>query len=85
VARLWTSGAEWNDATAEGITLGAGTTITTTNPRSGTYCYTGASGTDVRFLLTAVLGTTYYLRAYYRFDNFASTSSTSPTTRASRR
>lgn len=71
MARLWTSGAEWNDATAEGVTLGAGTTITTTNPRSGTYCYTGNSGTDVRFLPTGVLGTTYYLRGYYYFQDFA--------------
>lgn len=66
MARLYTSGGEWNDATAERVTLGGSVTFSTVNPRTGTYAYRTASTLNFATVasFTGVLGRTYYGRVY---------------------
>lgn len=70
MARLWTSGGEWNDATAEGLTSLGTPSFTTSNVRTGTHAYRSTDASSVwRWAFTGVLGITYYARQYIRIDN----------------
>lgn len=63
MARLFTSGAESNDASLENIALAAGVTISSANPRTGTYAYRATSA-SLTFNFTGAVGTICYARAY---------------------
>lgn len=70
MARLYTSGFEWNDATADAITLNAAT-YSSANPRTGSFAlnrgFVGGSPTQVAF--TGALSTTYFGRCYYSVND----------------
>lgn len=72
MARLYTSGAELADLTAEGLTAGSGSvTYDTGTVRSGTYAFKAdaGAGNAVQWVyrdFNGATGTTYYARAYFR-------------------
>lgn len=77
MARLWTSGAEWNDAAADQVTIVSGTpTITTTSPRTGTYAFRNTGAGGYKFAFTGATGTTYYARMYVNLDSLPTSGNT---------
>src|SRR6185503_11241922 len=81
MARLWTAGAESKDATVESATL-AGTvpTYDTGTVRSGAVAWkcnpAGSAQSTISHVVTEALGTTYYLRTFFRspdWTNFGAT------------
>lgn len=72
MARLWYSGAEFADRTAEGLTVGSGTvTYDTGTVRTGSRAFKvdAGAGNAVQHVyrdFNGAVGTTYYARAYFR-------------------
>lgn len=69
MARLWTSGGEWGDTTAEaagGSGFAAnGVTLSTVNPRTGTYAWRQTTNARAVYSFAGgAFATTYYVRAY---------------------
>lgn len=67
MARLITAGAEWGEATADGVTLASGT-VSSANPRTGSFHYRQHTASPMSAAFTGALSTTYYLRVYANFS-----------------
>ena len=70
MGRLLTTGAESNAFEVEGVTPFNTPGIVTSPVRTGNYAYSNeGSGQDsIRYTTSGVLGTTYYIRAYFHVD-----------------
>lgn len=79
MSRLLTAGAEGNDATLDGISIG-GATVVSDVVRSGVYAYkcttdSFGNAAAISFVISRTLGRTYYHRMYVRFDGLPASGS----------